>query len=94
MNLNKGYELRESWTSKTEDEIQYLAKSKAYQSFVENYVSPTTKANDRIPCLRVTGGDSFIIFYVDLSWHVDSIVQPDFGETLQNFVNPTLHHTH
>jgi len=76
--MKKEYELREDEILKTEDEIQRLAKLKAH----EDCVSPMTKVDGRIPCLCVSGGDSYLSV---------SIAQPDFEGTLQNLVKTTLH---
>ena len=58
--MKKDYELRESEISITEDEIQRLAKSNAHESFLEDCVSTMTKVDSRIPCVCVSGGDSYI----------------------------------
>ena len=58
--IKKEYELREDEIPKTEDEIQSLAKLKAHESFVEDCISPMTKVDGRIPCLCVSGEDSYL----------------------------------
>lgn len=90
--MKKEYELRESDIPKTEDEIQGLAKSKAHESFVKDCVSPMTKVDGRVPCVCVSGGDSYSSVSALIFPDTNSIVQPDFGETPQNLVNTTLHH--
>ncbi len=43
---------------KTEDDIESLAKSNAYQSFKEDCITPITKVNDKIPYVCVSGDAS------------------------------------
>lgn len=52
--MKKEYELRESEVP--EGEIQRLAKSKAYRSFVEDCLLPMRKVDGRMTCLCVSGG--------------------------------------
>ena len=58
--MKEEYQLRESGIPRSEDEIKSLAKSKAYQFFDEACIIPMKKVNSRIPCLCVSGGESYL----------------------------------
>ena len=54
--------------------------------------SSITKVDGGTPCLRVPWGFMLSKFYIDISWHADSMFQLHFKDTLQNLVKTTLHH--
>jgi hypothetical protein len=57
--MQKECQLHDSKDPKTENKIQSLAKSNAYDSFNKDCVAQIKKVNNIIPCVHVSGDASF-----------------------------------
>ena len=73
---------------KTKDNISWNRRP---LSLSLKIASSITKVDDGTPYLCVLWGFMLSKFYIDISWHADSIVQLHFEDTLQNLVKTTLH---
>ena len=69
------------WNIKDWRQNTRLAKSKAHKSFVEDCIINNEGWRSYTLSMCVRWGLILINFYVDISWHADSIVQLNFEET-------------